>query len=440
MATVSEAHHEPLPAVVRRWLVERVATTPGRLVLVAILVVAGAACFGAIATFAERSRAQAAQAARSQTEPVLIRATALNTALSAAAATATATFLSGGLEPQTRRAAYLADLGVASGALAALARAAGSSAQARAAVATIVNQLPLYTGLVESARANNRQNFPVGAAYLREASSLLTRPGGILPAADRLYAAEAQRLSDDYGTGMATTALIVLVVAVVLAAALLVWAQHYLTGISHRVVNIPMAVATAVLVAGSTWAIIGLLSEQSALASARRASDSVEVLSATRVLLSRAQSDESLTLVNRGSDETDPRDFAAVMQTLGSRGGLLSEVSVLARRDGTAQAAHQLTAAFAAYRSETANLTQLESTGQITQAIPLASSHAATSIADRLNTNLAGQISAAQRRFTQAAADATASLSGLAVAIPALTILTAALALVGLRERLREYR
>ena len=34
-------------------------------------------------------------------------------------------------------------------------------------------QLAAYTGLVEAARANNRQGFPIGSAYLREASSLM---------------------------------------------------------------------------------------------------------------------------------------------------------------------------------------------------------------------------------------------------------------------------
>jgi hypothetical protein len=41
------------------------------------------------------------------------------------------------------------------------------------------------------------------------------------------------------------------------------------------------------------------------------------VLSATRILLSRAESDESLTLVARGGDEQHPADFDAAMRALG---------------------------------------------------------------------------------------------------------------------------
>jgi hypothetical protein len=71
-----------------------------------------------IATAAERSRASAASAARSQTEPLLGQAATLYTALSDANATATTTFLEGGLEPPARRARYAADLRLSTDALA----------------------------------------------------------------------------------------------------------------------------------------------------------------------------------------------------------------------------------------------------------------------------------------------------------------------------------
>jgi hypothetical protein len=420
------------------WLRERVTTTPGRLVLVSISVIVGAVCFGVIATVAERSRAQAAQAARTETEPLLVQAVTLYTALSDANATANTTFLTGGLEQPARRAHYLQDLRLASDSLATLTREVGGSADARVAVGTITEQLPIFSGLVEAARANNRQGLPVGAAYLRQASGRLT--GTILPEADRLYAIEAKRLTADYGTGTAAAALVVLGLVIGLALALLVLAQLYLARISRRILNIPTFLATVVLAAVSIWAVVGLIGEQNALASARRGSDAVEVLSATRVLLSRAQSDQSLTLVNRGSDETDPADFAAVMRELAPNGGLLGGVSALARRTATSAPANRLTAEFASYQAETTQITMLESNGRILDAIKRASAASSSSIADRLNAGLAGQITTAQGRFMSAAGAAASSLSGLSVAIPVLTALAAALALIGLRQRLSEYR
>jgi hypothetical protein len=416
------------------WVRARVATTPGRLVLISILILVGAVGFGVVATGAERSRAQAAQAVRNETEPLLVQAVKLYTALSDANATVTTTLLSGGLEPPLKRARYDHDLRASSAALATLTREAGTSAAARSALAVISQQLPEYTSLVASARANNRQGFPIGAAYLRQGSGLLT--GIMLPAAGRLYAVEAQRLSDDYGSGTATAALVAFIGAVVVSLALLVIAQLYVARVSRRTFNLPMVAATIVIVAVALWGIVGLVSAQNALASARsNGSDSVEVLSATRVLLSRAQGDESLALVNRGSDASDATDFAAVMRTVG---GLLPEVHVLAQRTGTIPAANRLDTEMAVYRAQTGQLTNLQDSGQINYAISRSSASADT--ADRLSTDLSGQFTGAQSRFERSAADATASLSGLSIAIPLLVALAAVLALFGLRERINEYR
>jgi len=425
-------------APARAWARERLTTTPGRLVLVSILVVAGAVCFGVIATAAERSRARAAQAARAQTEPLLAQAVTLYTALSDANASETTTFLTGGLEPQARRAHYLQDLRLASDSLTTLTREVGGSADARTAVATISEQLPLYTGLVEAARADNRQALPVGAAYLRQASALLTTT--ILPAADQLYTTEATRLGDDYGSGTATVALVVFALAAVAALTLLIGAQLYVARISRRVLNVPMLLATLVLAAVSVWTLVGLIAEQNALARAQRdGSDAVEVLSATRVLLSRAQSDESLTLVNRGSDETDPQDLSRVIGVLAPRGGLIGEVAALSKRTGTSRYADQLASDFDSYRAEVAQSASLENGGQPAP-IGLAVSANSAAIAGRLSANLAQQSEAAETRFTGAAADATGSLSGLSLVIPIATVLAAALALLGIRQRLSEYR
>lgn len=396
---------------------EQVTTTPGRLVLVSALVVAGALCFGVLATAAEQSRDRAADSARSQTEPLLAQAATLYTALADANATVTTTFAAGGLEPPALRASYIQDLRSASDSLAMLTRAIAASASARAAVTTITEELPSYAGLVETARADNLQGLPVGAAYLRAASSLLTNT--ILPEADRLYATEAIGLSDDYHSGTSIGALVVLVIVVVAALALLVLAQVYVARISRRMLNVPMLIATALLASVSVWSIIGLADEQSALGKARRnGSDSVEVLSAARVLVARAQSDQSLILVSRGSDETDPIDFGRVEAILSPPDGLIGEAQALSRRVGAATAADRLGSEFESFVSA-----------------PTSSANAA-----RLTGDLGGQVHAAQARFVRAADDATSSLSGLWLAIPLLTALAAVLALTGLRQRLGEYR
>lgn len=417
------------------WVRERLTTTPGRLELIAVAVVLGAVAFALIGGAAERSLDRAAQAAGKATEPLLVQAVSLYTSLSDANATATTTFLTGGLEPPARRARYLDDLTAASAALSTLTRELGSSASAPTAVTTIADQLPVYAGLVESARANNRQGFPVGAAYLRQSSQLLSTQ--LLPAAGELYRAEATQLGSDVAAGTGTGALVTFAVVASAGLAALLLAQWYLWKTTHRVVNVPMLVATAALLAVAVWGLAGLVSEQNALADAQhRGSDPVEVLSTTRILLSRAQGDESLTLVNRGSDETSPVDFAAVMRALAPGGTLLAEAAPGQGKNG------ELARTIAAYGAQTAQVDRLELAGNLPAAIKLAvaSVGSAGSPANRLSSDLASRIQVAQSRFARSASDATSALAGLSVGGGVLITLAAVLALFGLRMRINEYR
>jgi hypothetical protein len=302
------------------------------------------------------------------------------------------------------------------------------------ALGTIANQLPMYSGLVESARANSRQGFPIGAAYLRQAIVVSTTT--MLPAADRIYQTEAQRLADDYRTGTANSSLITFIAASVAALILLLLAQWYVTRVSRRILNVGMLAATLAVVAVAVWGVVGLMNDQSSLSTAQHhGSDSVEVLSAANVLLARAQGDLGLTLVNRGTDETDPLDFAAVERALGP---LTGELSVLARRTGDTAAESRFEADYRAYQAKAAQIKGLENSGQLINALPLEPATAA--ISGRLSGDLGGQIGTAQQRFEQAASDATSALDGLSIAIPVITVLAAVAALLGLRERINEYR
>jgi len=432
------------PGRLRAWVRDQLTTTPGRLALLAIATVGCAVFAGAFALIAEQARERAVKSAKTDTEPLLAQAVNLYGSLSDANATATTTFLVGGLEPPARRARYLRDIRAATDSLAVLTRQIGESGDARAAVATVTRELPIYTGLVEAARANNRQTLPIGAAYLRRASTLLSTQ--ILPAAGQLYTIEAKRLRSDYDTGTSSAWLIAFVVAIFVLLGFLVYAQVYVSRISHRTLNVPMVVATVIVAAIGIWGVVAMIGEQNALARAQRnGSDSVEVLSAARILVSRAQSDESLTLVARGGDTTDPADFDAVIGALGrpsSSAGLVGEVNELAARTGTTEAAGQFENALAAYLSQHAQITSLAAQGQTSAANNLAAGTATggATPADRVSDELIAQVTAAQRRFEQAADDASSSLGLLSVAIPIGIVIAALLTLIGLRQRQVEYR
>jgi hypothetical protein len=120
------------------------------------------------------------------------------------------------------------------------------------------------------------------------------------------------------------------------------------------------------------------------------------------------------------------------------RPGLIHEVVVLAHRTGSTAAARQFLREFNRYRAETTHLSDLESSGQITAA--LSSAPAAAHTAEQMSATLQSQTSAAQARFERDAARGTSALGGLGLGLPLLTALAAVLALLGLRQRINEYR
>jgi hypothetical protein len=386
------------------------------------------------------SRQTAAESVATRSEPQLLRAEGLYASLSDADATAATTFLTGGIEPSASRRRYLADLKAASRQLAALARHAGNDADSRAAASRIATELPVYAGLVEAARTNNRQGFPIGAAYLRRASnSMRTR---MLPAAERLYVAEATRANSDYRDGTANGGLVAAFVTGGIALALLLLAQVGLARFSNRRLNVPLVIASVAL-AIAIWGVAALVDEQNSLASAqRKGSDSVQLLSASRVLALRAQRDESLALIGRGSDTTSLADFDKAMVALRGRGpggGVLGEAARVARRSHSVAGVAAARAALARLEDVHRRVAVRERRGDYASARRVYVNDELPQAA-RLDTRLEAQTRAAQERFAADASDATGALDGAPEALVGFALLIAALAVRGIAVRLREYR
>ena len=411
-------------------------TTPRQLRLAMAAVVLAALVAGLALVAVTAVRRDATNSVATRDEPLMLAADQLYASLSDADATAATTFLRGGAEPADLRARYLTDVRRASAQLSALTRRVEGTTDV-AAVDAIAAGLPVYTGLIESARANNRQGFPVGAAYLRAASIQMRER--ILPAAQRLYAAQAERLSDNQQKGTSTTGLVAALVACGVALAVFLGAQVFLTWRTHRIFNVGLVAATLVLAGLVVWAAIAMTSARSSLDRAQRnGSDAVQVLSAARILWLRAQADESLGLVARGGGDQYVKDVDVVNRLLVPPRGLLGEASSLAARTGSTPAIDELTKTWRAIHAQHANVARLEQTGDFKAAIRANTREAA--LGDRLNGGFGTQIAAAQKRFATAASDARSSLRGLTVGIPLLIVACIALALLGLQTRLNEYR
>ncbi|MBM0239138.1 hypothetical protein JNW88_21985 [Micromonospora sp. ATA32] len=147
--------------------------TPRRLAAVLAGLVALGFVVGVVGFTGVRQRADLIDGVTSRSGTLVVAAQDLYRALSDADATAASAFLSGGVEPAAQRDRYQNDVAEAAAALAVIAAGRSGDGARDGAVGVIAAELPVYTGLIETARAYNRQGLPVGAAYLREASGLM---------------------------------------------------------------------------------------------------------------------------------------------------------------------------------------------------------------------------------------------------------------------------
>jgi hypothetical protein len=286
----------PATRVIVRWRAVRrdVRGTPGRMramsaALIALgllMALGGAQAFSTAQGALTRADADAAQ---------LVRLQLIRTSLVRADADATNAFLVGGLEPVDQRRDYDQAVQRAGQQLAYAARAqpADGDPLARLNIA-----LQDYTGLVQQARANNRQNLPVGAQYLRQASAGLRADA--LPLLENLTTANQERARQEFS--LARAAIAWLLVAALPTLALLVLALVWLARRTHRYLNLPLAGAAGLTVIALLVGLIVLGSVATAVSDIRDGPYAASrALADARVSAFDAKSNESLTLVSRGS-------------------------------------------------------------------------------------------------------------------------------------------
>jgi hypothetical protein len=312
--------------------------TPGRLRIAAALSAAVCVVFGLAAFAAVRSRSSAIADARSHAAE-LVRIQDIRSNATQADAAATNAFLVGGLEPTDERTSY--DDAIAAAASDLAAASAGSTSDS--AVLAKTNQiLAKYAGLMESARANNRQGFPIGAAYLRQASNLLRSEA--LPALAQSVDVEQTRITKAYRD--AARAENILVVILMLAVVVLLIVQIWLSVKTRRLLNTNLGIATAIVLVGGLLGVgVMAFAEHSATDVRAGSLANTIALATARTDAFDAKSQESLTLINRGSGQPFEAQYQKVIadaQTalsgIADRAPAQTSITALA----TYEAAHRL--------------------------------------------------------------------------------------------------
>ena len=181
------------------------------------------------------------------------------------------------------------------------------TADTRTALAQISADLAAYTGQVESARANNRQGFAVGAAYFREASSLMQT--SMLPERRaRLHRQASPRsTSDQRAVGpLPIVGLVLLVVVLVVV----VVGSLILVGRTNRQFNRGLVAAAVVVVLVIGWIVVAnQFAAQHVEQSRTEGTARFEQLANARVLAQKARTDETLQLISRGDITAGEKAF-----------------------------------------------------------------------------------------------------------------------------------
>ncbi|MFJ4921977.1 hypothetical protein [Streptomyces sp. NPDC088725] len=417
-------------------------TEPGRLRLIGAALVVLIVAFGTLSAGEISARSDAAGDVVHHTQPLSADAADIYRSLADADTAAASGFLAGAQDPPEVRERYRDDIGTASRLLVKAATNTNSSSESGRQIAALNEGLPRYTGLIERARANNRQGLPLGGAYLRYANQQMTKE--LLPAAEKLYQAETGRLSQDNDAArmwpLASLALGVLTLGG------LFWTQRRDYHRTNRILNHGLLGATVAATAVLLWLAVGHAVARADLGDAAHGQKSLAVLNNARINSLKARANENLTMVSRGAVLTEDgrtdkyeADFARSMSNLASA---LDEAKALAHDDVSREPVDTAISAVARWKKLHTSAGDAANNGDYKGALDriIGESETTGQSFDQVDAALKTALGHEQAEFTRSASAGGNALTGLAAGAGVLALAGAAGILLGIGRRLSEYR
>lgn len=413
-------------------------TTPGRLRVSRLVLVLGILLAGSVGLFAANARVDTTREIAEQLEPLNAHVTTLYRSLADADTTVAAGFLAGRVEPREVRARYDQDLDLATANLGQAGIETGGEQASADRIIDITRQLPIYTGLVERARANNRQGLAVGVAYLRLASDLMQHR--ILPQAAELQRRQAARLDDAYGRVRELPVIAMVACGVSLVG--LIWAQVFLFQRTRRVFNIGLVAASAAVLTGLVWWTAAMAASAGPLNASHRHSQSVsEALGSAQISALQARTAESLGLARTGT--ATELDFDDRMRRLARDGGALGTAREMATDQLGRDLVEEAVRKASSYSAAHDKVRQLDDNAQYAQAVEVAvrtGQNSAATAFDQLDKALMKAVDHERGAFGSDIHHAEGMLTGLPLATGVFAVAAAVAAALGIRQRLEEYR
>ncbi|MCK0175627.1 MULTISPECIES: protein kinase G-activating protein GlnX [Mycobacteriaceae] len=438
--TVELAHPstEPLasrspttPAHPRWWFLW---TTPGRILTIG-LVLSALAVASALATSTTiDDRQQALTTVLNHTEPLSFAAGQLYTRLSVADAAAATAFIAG-TEPRDVRQRY--EQAITDAAVALTRASSGLTDEDLVQLLGRINaELAVYTGLVETARTNNRAGNPVGSSYLSEASSLMQAK--ILPDAQRLYEETSARVDQETTASTRIPAPVILVVLATLLFGL--FANRWLARRTRRRVNIGFVAGGLAVLIMVLWVGTALTISTADSRSAKSSgAESLKTITTLAITAQQARADETLALIRRGDEEVRKQSYYQRIDVM------QSQLAEFLDRDNSIDKTDLAAAESLLTRWRAAD-------DRINAYIAVGNYQAATQVAlgtgeddstpafDQLNEALNKGIEQSRNQLRNDILNARRVLSGATAGAAALSVVAAIAVALGLWPRLSEYR
>ncbi|MDY6997002.1 MAG: protein kinase G-activating protein GlnX [Actinomycetota bacterium] len=409
-------------------------TTPGRILsigfVLAALVIASA--FATSTTINDRQ--EALTTVLNHTEPLSFAAGQLYTTLSVADAAAATAFIAG-TEPQPVRQRY--EQAITDAAVAVTRASSGLTDEPMVQLLGRINaRLAVYTGLIETARTNNRAGNPVGSSYLSEASSLMQQQ--ILPDAQRLYEVTSSRVDTET---TASTRIPLPVILVVLATLLFgVFANRWLANRTRRRVNIGFVAGGLAVLIMLIWVGTALVISTADSRSAKNtAAESLKTVTSLAITAQQARADETLSLIRRGDENIRKQSYYQRIEQM------QAQLAQYLARDDSIDKTDLADAPALLDRWRAAD-------DRITAYIAVGNYQAATQVAlgtgeddstpafDKLDETLSKGIEQSRNQLRADIVNARRVLSGSTVGAAGLSVVAAIAVALGIWPRLSEYR
>jgi hypothetical protein len=406
-----------------------------------ILAVAATLAAGCVAGVGLADRQSTATHTAQSTEALYAEVQDLAYNLADANATAATSLLVGAETPAQFSKRFDGDITQAENLLAQASQRVAGDSYASGLLSQLADQIPVYTGLIGQAQADNRFGYPVAGAYLREASAMVTGP--MLTETGKVIAEQKNATSS--GIGSASSFDVVLLVIVLLALAVLLLVGRRLAKLTHRRVNTGLLGGALVVLALFGWSLAAYSGASNHASVARTDFTDLSQAQSETSQLSLAETYVALQQIDRGEDQGgDAKAAGVALKAADPQGSVYSAAAAPGVR--TAQAG------FNAFSTCSQHAISLATDGQFTQAVSATVGDGSGGVAvgaggceasaASLRNDLGNVFKAAQARFDQDMNGLSGDYAG-SGALPlgiAAGLLGAAAAAYGLNRRLAEFR